>query len=40
MGPLGGAERTQEEYILRSSLVERAALLAMAMHRCAKGEDT
>jgi D-alanine-D-alanine ligase len=40
MGPLGGGERTQEEYILRSSLVERAALLAMAMHRCAKGEET
>jgi D-alanine-D-alanine ligase len=40
MGPLGGGERTQEEYVLRSSLVERAALLAMAMHHCAKGEDT
>jgi D-alanine-D-alanine ligase len=39
MGPLGGGERTQEEYILRSSLVERAALLAMVMHRCAKSDD-
>ena len=39
MGPVGGGERTQEEYILRSSLVERAALLAMTMHRCAKGES-
>jgi len=38
MGPIGGGERTQEEFILRSSLVERAALLAMVMHRCAKGE--
>jgi len=39
MGPIGSGERTQEEHILRSSLVERAALLAMTMHRCAKGED-
>jgi D-alanine-D-alanine ligase len=39
MGPLGGGERTQEEFILRSSLVERSALLAMVMHRCAKGDD-
>lgn len=37
MGPLGAGERTQDEYILRSSLVDRAALLAMVMHRCAKG---
>jgi D-alanine-D-alanine ligase len=36
MGPVGAGERTQGEYILRSSLVERAALLAMVMHRCAK----
>jgi D-alanine-D-alanine ligase len=40
LGPLGGGERTQEEFILRSSLVERAALLAMVMHRCAKGGET
>jgi len=40
MGPMGGSERTQEEYLLRSSLVERAALLAMVMHRCAKGDET
>ncbi|UCF41092.1 MAG: M20/M25/M40 family metallo-hydrolase [Gemmatimonadota bacterium] len=39
MGPLGGGERTQDEYILRSSLVDRAALLAMVMHRCAKGDE-
>jgi D-alanine-D-alanine ligase len=39
MGPIGSGERTQEEHILRSSLVERAALLAMVMHRCAKGEE-
>jgi len=38
MGPTGGGERTTEEFILRSSLVERAALLAMVMHRCAKAE--
>jgi D-alanine-D-alanine ligase len=37
MGPVGGGERTPEEFITRSSLVERAALLAMVMHRCAKG---
>jgi D-alanine-D-alanine ligase len=36
MGPVGGGERTEGEYIQRSSLVERAALLAMVMHRCAK----
>jgi D-alanine-D-alanine ligase len=39
MGPVGGRERTQDEYILRSSLVERAALLAMVIHRCAKGDE-
>lgn len=39
LGPMGGGERTQEEYILRSSLVDRAALLAMVMHRCAKAEE-
>ncbi len=39
MGPMGTGERTQEEHILRSSLVERAALLAMVMHRCAKGDE-
>jgi D-alanine-D-alanine ligase len=38
MGPIGVGERTQDEYITRSSLVERAALLAMVMHRCAKGD--
>jgi D-alanine-D-alanine ligase len=39
LGPIGGGERTQEEYILRSSLVERGALLAMVMHRCASADD-
>jgi D-alanine-D-alanine ligase len=39
MGPIGGGERTQDEHILRSSLVERAAVLAMVIHRCAKGDD-
>ncbi len=39
MGPMGGGERTQEEYVLRSSLVDRAALLAMVMHRCAKANE-
>ncbi|UCG86168.1 MAG: M20/M25/M40 family metallo-hydrolase, partial [Gemmatimonadota bacterium] len=38
MGPVGYGERTQEEHITRSSLVERSALLAMVMHRCAKGD--
>jgi len=39
MGPLGAGERTQDEYVLRSSLVDRAALLAMVMHRCAKADE-
>ncbi|MDH5804841.1 MAG: M20/M25/M40 family metallo-hydrolase, partial [Gemmatimonadota bacterium] len=38
MGPVGEGERTREECVLRSSLVERAALLAMTMHRSAKGD--
>ena len=40
IGPIGSGERTQDEFILRSSLVERAALLAMVMHRRAKGDET
>ena len=31
MGPVGGAARTDDEYILRHSLVERATLLALTM---------
>lgn len=31
MGPIGGAARTDDEYILRHSLVERAMLLAVTM---------
>lgn len=38
MGPIGGRERTEGEYVVRSSLVERAALLAMAIHHCAKAD--
>jgi D-alanine-D-alanine ligase len=35
LGPVGGNERTDDEYVLRSSLVERAALLALVIRRCA-----
>ncbi len=38
MGPVGGQERTQGEHIVRSSLVDRAALLAMVIHHCAKNQ--
>ena len=31
MGPIGGAARTDDEYILRHSLVDRATLLALTM---------
>ena len=31
MGPIGGAARTDDEYILRHSLVDRATLLALSM---------
>lgn len=31
MGPIGAHERTTDEYVLRGSLVDRAALLAMVM---------
>lgn len=37
MGPLGSGERTHEEYVLRNSLIDRAALLAMVMRFCATG---
>ena len=35
LGPLGTGERTADERILRSSLVDRAALLAMVIHDAA-----
>jgi len=38
MGPVGSQERTQGEHIIRSSLVDRATLLAMVIHHCAKSE--
>ncbi len=34
MGPIGGGERTEREYVLRSSLVDRATLLALVIHHC------
>lgn len=37
MGPLGAGERTHEEYVLRNSLIDRAALLAMVIRFCATG---
>lgn len=40
MGPLGYGERTHEEYVLRNSLIDRAALLAMVMRYCATGAQT
>jgi D-alanine-D-alanine ligase len=38
MGPVGSQERTQGEHIIRSSLVDRATLLAMVIHHCAKSK--
>ncbi|HEY5639934.1 MAG TPA: M20/M25/M40 family metallo-hydrolase, partial [Dehalococcoidia bacterium] len=35
--PLGNGVRTDDEYILRNSLVDRAALLAHVIHFCATG---
>ncbi len=34
MGPIGGGERTEGEYVLRGSLVDHAALLAMVIRHC------
>ncbi|UCC71885.1 MAG: M20/M25/M40 family metallo-hydrolase [Gemmatimonadota bacterium] len=34
MGPIGGGERTEGEYVLRSSLVDHAALLALVIRHC------
>jgi D-alanine-D-alanine ligase len=36
MGPIGVGERTEGEYVLRSSLVDHAALLALVIHSCRK----
>ena len=38
-GPLGGANQTPNEYILRDSLIDRAALLAMTTRLAAEGFD-
>jgi D-alanine-D-alanine ligase len=34
MGPIGGDERTEREYVIRSSLIEHAALLALVIRHC------
>ena len=40
LGPIGSGERTADEYVLRSSLIERAALLANLMLECGgRGEN-
>jgi D-alanine-D-alanine ligase len=39
LGPLGEGVRTDDEYILRNSLVDRAALLAHVIHFCATGSQ-
>ena len=39
LGPLGGEVRTPNEHILRDSLVERAALLALLIRRAAKEQS-
>jgi hypothetical protein len=36
MGPIGFGERTENEHVLRSSLVDHAALLALVIRRCRK----
>ncbi len=36
MGPLGGDVRSSNEYILRDSLIDRAAILAVTMDKCSK----
>lgn len=41
MGPLGGGLRSAEEFVARDSLLDRALLLALVMHRCAsKGSNS
>ena len=39
MGPLGGGFRSAEEYVTRDSMLDKALLLAMVMHRCASKEN-
>ena len=39
-GPLGAEYRTPNEYILTDSLVDRALLLSMVLHRCAESQET
>ncbi len=39
MGPLGDGIRTDDEYILRHSLTDRAALLAHVILFCATGSE-
>ena len=34
LGPIGSGERTNEEYVLRSSLIDRAVLLANLILSC------
>ena len=41
MGPLGGGLRSAEEFVARDSLLDRALLLALVMHRCTpKGNNS
>ena len=35
MGPLGAGYRSPSEYIVKTSLIDRALLLALTLHRCA-----
>ena len=36
-GPLGGSTRSQNEYIIQDSLLDRSLLLAIIIYRCGKG---
>ena len=36
-GPLGGNTRSQNEFIIQDSLLDRSLLLAMIIYRCGKG---
>jgi D-alanine-D-alanine ligase len=40
MGPLGEGARSKDEYVLRHSLIDRAALLAHVMIYCATGSES
>ncbi|MFC1608356.1 M20/M25/M40 family metallo-hydrolase, partial [Candidatus Latescibacterota bacterium] len=37
LGPLGGSTRSQNEYIVQDSLLDRSLLLAMIIFKCGKG---